>query len=90
MISNPPGCPAMITKGTCIGEAGEAEAVSPEKISVNDIQELREDARMHRVSLTVNAEERLTLLRELIPQPFALDGEQKQDFYKEFYHEAFN
>ena len=40
MISNPSGSPAIITEGTCIGEAGEAEAVSPEEISVNDIQEI--------------------------------------------------
>ena len=40
MISNPSGCPAIITEGTCIGEAGEAEAVSPGEISVNDIQEI--------------------------------------------------
>ena len=45
---------------------------------------------MHQVSLIINAEKRLRLLRELTPEPFTLDGEQKQDFYKlmEFYHEA--
>ena len=36
MISNPSGCPAMITEGACIGEAGEAEAVCPEEISVKN------------------------------------------------------
>ena len=51
MISNPSGCPAMITEGTCIGEAGEAEAVSPEEININDIQELREDRCNSRYSL---------------------------------------
>ena len=92
MISNPSGCSTMITEGTCIGEAGEAEAVSPEEISVNDVQELREDTRVHLVSSIMNGEERLKLLKELIPEPSTLDDKQKQDFYKllELHHEAFS
>ena len=79
IISNPSGCTAKITKETSIGEAGEAEAVTTAKVTVEDLQELREDARVCRILLTVSVEEKM----RVDTRPSTLNGEQKQEFYKE-------
>ena len=85
----------MIAGGTCIGEAVEVEPVSPGEANPGKLEKLETDVSypsVRQIPSILGAEERNKALRELVPKPVSVDGEQMQNFNKllESHHEAFS
>ena len=95
VINNSSGCSCVIAGGMCIGEAVEVEPIFPGEANPEKLEKLETDVSypsVRRILPTLGAEERKRVLRELVPKPVSLDGEQLQNFNKflESHHEAFS
>ena len=96
IFSNPSGCSCVITSGTCVGEAVEAEAITPEEArpdKFGEEVELKIDSPyVRRMLPALGSNERIKLLKKLVPMPNVLDENEEQEFcrFLESYHEVFS